>query len=98
MAFTSFTALLPDSLKEKLGIRPRKAAVGTLQGGPQLTPKRPLAPLNADTSLLSKTSFLSPIMQTEVRIALLAFCISEIALTDHISLKEVSLKSLFQCC
>jgi len=89
MAFTSFTALLPDSLKEKLGIRPRKAAVGTLQGGPQLTPKRPLAPLNADTSLLSKTSFLSPIMQTEVIIALLAFCISETAPTDHISLKEV---------
>jgi len=68
MAFTSFRALLPDRLKEKLGIRPKKAAPGPPQSPAVATPKRPLATFNnADSTLVSKTTILSPIMQTEVR-------------------------------
>jgi hypothetical protein len=62
MAFTSFTALLPESLKEKLGIRPKKIPN---QSGQQ-SPKRPLAPANADNSSSFNTSILSPILHTEV--------------------------------
>lgn len=67
MAFTSFRALLPDRLKEKLGIRPKKAAPGPPQSPSSVTSKQPLATFIADSTLIFKTTILSPIMQTEVR-------------------------------